>query len=363
MADMQPDGRAGREYDGLARVRERTPGWVEGRRPSRRFMLGKAVRDFFEDECWDRAASMTFFGVLSIPPLAVALVSVLAVMGEGKQSTQAMLEILRLLAPDDQALETVSQPALAVLNQPAAAVTLLVGLVTALWTASGYVGAFGRAMNRVYGVQEGRPLWRLTLWHLLTTVLLVSYAALVTLMLVVSGPVAEAVGQVLGVGRGALLVWEVARWPVLLAAAILVVAVLYYATPNVRHPRMRWISPGSVLALALAAVASYAFSFYVYVFGRFEVTYGRALAGIVVFFIWLWIINMSLLLGAELDAEIERARQLQAGIRADRAVQVPVRDSRASERAGRRRRQDEARSRSLRESHGWVDDDDLPHEE
>ncbi|MFH5821512.1 YihY/virulence factor BrkB family protein [Georgenia sp. AZ-5] len=335
----------------------RAEGPVQGRRPSRRFMLGRALRDFFADECWDRAAGLTFFGVLSIPPLAVALASVLAVVGQ-EETTGAMLGILRLLTPDDEALETVSEPVVAVLRHPGAGVSLVLGLLTALWMASGYVGSFGRAMNQIYGVDEGRPLWKLTLWHLLTTVVLVAFAALVALMLVISGPVTEAVGQVLGLGDVSVRVWEAARWPVLLLAAIVVVAVLYYATPNVRHPRFRWVSPGAVLALGLAALVSYGFSFYVEAMGnRFEISYGTALAGIVVFFVWLWIINMSLLLGAELDAEIERARQLQRGIRADRAVQVPVRDTRASERAARRRRADEARSRSLRESHGWFDDE------
>ncbi|MFD1506017.1 YihY/virulence factor BrkB family protein [Georgenia yuyongxinii] len=335
----------------------RPDGPVVGRRPSRRFMLGKAVRDFFSDDCWDRAAGLTFFSVVSIPPLAVAMASVLAVLGQGA-STQAVLDVLEILAPDDEALETVSQPVLAVLSHPGAGLSLVLGLLAALWVASGYVGSFGRAMNQIYGVAEGRPLWKLTLWHLVTTVLLVVFAALVALLLLVSGPVTRAVGQVLGLREVTVAVWEAARWPVLLAAATLVVAVLYFATPNVRHPRFRWFSPGAVLALVLAAVASYAFSFYVEIFGRFDITYGSALAGIVVFFIWLWIINMSLLLGAELDAEIERARQLQAGVRADSGVQMTVRDARAIERSARRRRSDEERSRSLRESHGWFHDED-----
>ncbi|MDD9207913.1 YihY/virulence factor BrkB family protein [Georgenia sp. 10Sc9-8] len=324
-----------------------------GRRPSRRFIAGKAVREFFADECWDRAAAMTFFSVLSIPPLAVALASLLALVGQGRSSTQAVLDILSRLTPDDEALETVTQPVLAVLEQPAAGLSLLAGVLTALWTSAGYVGAFGRALNTVYGVPEGRPLGKLLFWHLLTTVVLVVFAALVALMLVISGPVTEAIGDVLGLGDTVVLAWELARWPVLLLVAVLVVALLYYATPNVAHPRFRWISTGSVVALVIAAVVSYTFRLYVGMAGRFEITYGAALAGIVVFFIWLWIINMSLLLGAELDTEIQRARQLRAGVRADRAVQVPLRDARASERAAQRRQSDEDRARSLRESwHG-----------
>ncbi|MEE6295041.1 YihY/virulence factor BrkB family protein [Georgenia wangjunii] len=330
-----------------------------GRRPSRRFMAGKALREFFAHECWDRAASLTFFGVLSIPPVAVALVSVLTLIGQGETSTQAVLDILRQLTPDDEALASVTEPVLAVLNQPSAGITLVVGILTGLWLASGYVGAFGRALNRIYGVDEGRPLWRLLIWHLVTTVMLVAFGSLVALMLVVSGPVTHAIGDVLDLGDAVVLAWEVARWPVLLAAAILVVAVLYYATPNVRYPRFRWISPGAVVALAIAAAASYGLSFYVSAFGRFDISYGAALAGIVVFFLWLWIINMSLLYGAELDVQLERGRQLVAGVDADEGIRIDVRDSRASERAAQRRRADAARSRSLRASHGWADAEPL----
>lgn len=322
-------------------------------------MAGKALREFFAHECWDRAASLTFFGVLSIPPVAVALVSILSLVGQGETSTQAVLEILRQLTPDDEALESVTEPALAVLNQPAAGVTLVVGIVTGLWLASGYVGAFGRALNRIYGVDEGRPMWRLLVWHLLTTVMLVAFGSLVALMLVVSGPVTHAIGDVLDLGDAVVIAWEVARWPVLLVAAVLVVAVLYYATPNVRYPRFRWISPGSVVALAIAAVASYGFSAYVAAFGRFDISYGAALAGLVVFFVWLWIINMSLLYGAELDVQLDRGRQLVAGVQADEGIQVAVRDSRASDRAAARRRADAERSRSLRASHGWSDSEPL----
>lgn len=323
-----------------------------GRRPSRRLIMGKALRDFLADECWDRAAALTLFAVLSVPPLAIALASLLALLGRGGSGTGAVLEILATLTPDEEALETVSRPVLAVLEHPAAGSSFAVGLVTALWISSGYVGAFGRAMNQVYRVPEGRPMGLLMAWHLLTTVVLSGFSTLVVLVLVFSGPVAEAVGAVLDLGA-VVVAWELLRWPLLLVAAVAVVALLYYATPNVRHPRFRLVSPGSLLALGLSLAASYAFRLYIALAGRFEINYGAALAGIVVFIIWLWIINMALLLGAELDREVARAHQLVRGVRADRALQVEVRDTRASHRAEARRRADEARARSLRES--WSD--------
>ncbi|UNX55329.1 YihY/virulence factor BrkB family protein [Georgenia sp. TF02-10] len=322
------------------------------RQPYRRHVVAKAARQFLAHECWDRAAGMTFFAVLSVPPLAIALTSVLALLGEGRSGTAAVLEILAILSPDEEALETVSQPVLAVLRQPAAGVALLVGLVTAVWMSAGYVGALGRAINMIYGISEGRPMWKLQATHLLTTVVLLAFAILVVLLLVVSGPVARALGEVLGLGTTVVHVWEAVRWPMLLLAAVTVVAVLYYASPNIEPPRFRPVSPGAVLALLVAAVASFGLRLYVTTAGRFEINYGVALAGVVVFFIWLWIINMALLFGAEVDHEVERVRQLKAGIPADRDLRVRVRDTRASRRAARQRAADEARARNLREHWG-----------
>ncbi|HLT82671.1 MAG TPA: YihY/virulence factor BrkB family protein [Phototrophicaceae bacterium] len=332
-------------------VREPTARKV-GRRPSRRFMLGKAVRDFFADECLDRSAALTLFSVLALPPLTIMLTSILALVGQGPGGTDTMLEIIGLVAPDDESLAVISQPVRDVLEHPAAGWTLVIGVVTSLWIAAGYVGSFGRAMNRVYGVAEGRPGLQLIGWHLLTTLVLVAFAALVTLFAVVSGPVARAVGETLDI-RGAVTVWSLLRWPIAIVAGLVVVALLYYTTPNVRYPRFRLVSAGSLLAVGVALVASYAFELYVRLAGRFETTYGAALAGIVVLVLWLWLINISLLLGAELDRELARAKQLVGGVAADRSIQVDVRDHRASHRAEVRRLADEARARSLRES--WND--------
>ncbi|WP_413452032.1 YihY/virulence factor BrkB family protein [Georgenia phoenicis] len=323
-----------------------------GRRPSRRFMMGKALRDFLADECLDRSAALTLFSVLAIPPLVIMLTSVLALVGQGPASTDTMLEIVGQLAPDEEALEVISRPVRSVLEHPAAGWTLALGVGSSLWIAAGYVGSFGRAMNRIYGVEEGRPALRLLGWHLLTTLVLVVFATLVTLFAVVSGPVARAVGETLDL-EASVTVWELARWPVVLLAGLVVISLLYYTTPNVRYQRFHLVSPGSVLALGIALVASFGSQLYLRLAGYFETTYGATLAGIVVLVLWLWLINISLLLGAELDRELARARQLVSGVEADRAIQVDVRDRRASHRAAARRSADEARARSLRES--WSD--------
>lgn len=332
-----------------------------GDQHSRRHVLSRAVREFFADDCWDRAAALTFFGVLSISPTVVALALLLAVLGQREAGPEAVLDVVRQLTVDDDALDSGADLVLGALRPEASGWTIVVSVLTGLWMAAGYVGAFGRAINRIYGVDEGRPLWKLQLAHLLTTLMLGVFGTMVILMLVVSGPVAHAIGEALGLGTLSVQVWETAKWPVLVLAAVVAVAVLYYAAPNVAHPRFRWISPGAVVGLGIAAIASYAFALFVTAFGRFDITYGAALASIVAFFVWMWIVNMSLLFGAEMDAELERTRQLRAGIEADDTLQVAPRDTRASERAWTKRRQDIARARSLRARHGWVEveDDDV----
>uniref|UniRef100_UPI002B279710 YihY/virulence factor BrkB family protein n=1 Tax=Nocardioides sp. TaxID=35761 RepID=UPI002B279710 len=191
---------------------------------------------------------------------------------------------------------------------------------------SGYVGAFGRAMNRVYEIGEGRPVWKLRPLLLGLTAVMVVLAAAVLVALVVTGPAAEAVGSALGVGSTAVTVWGVAKWPVILAVVVIVVALLYYVTPNVEQPKFRWISVGAVFAIVVWAILSGAFGLYVANFASYNKTYG-ALAGVIVFLLWLWLTNLALLFGAELDSELERGRQLQAGIPAEDELQLPLRDT------------------------------------
>ena len=169
-------------------------------------------------------------------------------------------------------------------------------------------------MNRIYEVGEGRPIWKLRPVMLLVTLVTVVLVAVVALGLVVTGPAAQAVGDAIGLGSTAVTVWNIAKWPVLLAVVVLIVAMLYYATPNVQQPRFRWISVGALVAILVWVVASAAFGFYVANFSSYDKTYG-SLAGVIVFLLWLWITNLALLFGAELDAELERGRELQAGHR------------------------------------------------
>ena len=182
-------------------------------------------------------------------------------------------------------------------------------------------------MNRIYEIDEGRPIWKLRPAMLLLTVVLVVLAAAVLLALVLTGPVAESVGDAIGLGSTAVLVWQIAKWPVLLAVVILIVALLYYATPNVKQPKFRWVSVGAVLAIVVWILVSAAFGFYVANFSSYDKTYG-ALGGVIVFLLWLWLTNLALLFGAELDAELERGRELQSGLAAEETLQLPPRDTR-----------------------------------
>lgn len=348
---MTYDARAGE-----SRAQERMPDADDARKPdsptdlTRRswfYVMRKTIREFGDDHCTDLAAALTYYAVLSLFPAAIAVISLLGVVGQGQNSVDRVIEVLRpLVSPST--LSTV-QPALEhVATSPGAGIGLVVGIVGALWSASGYVGAFGRAMNAVYEIDEGRPFWKLRPLTLLVTLVALLLVACVLVMLIVSGPLADSIGTVIGLGSQAVTAWNIAKWPVLVVFVVLIVAILYHATPNVKQPRFRWLSVGAVVAIVVWVLASVAFAFYVKTFGSYDKTYG-SLAGAVVGLLWLWITNLALLLGAELDSELERGRQLQAGIAAERELQLPARDTRRIRKAHKKEQKDIARGRAIRE--------------
>ena len=298
--------------------------------------LTRAAGEFSKDQCTDLAASLTYFAVLSLFPALLAVVSLLGVFGQGQATVDAVMDLLEGAAPEET-LAALRGPIDALVNTPAAGIALVTGLAGALWSASGYVGAFGRAMNRIYEVEEGRPFWKLKPATLLLTAILLLLVCVAGLMLVVSGPVAAWVGDLVGLGATAVTVWGIAKWPVLALVVVVILAVLYGFSPNVKQPRFRWISVGAIVALLVWAVATVGFVFYVSNFSSYNATYG-SLAGVIVFLLWLWITNNALLFGAEVDAEIERARELRAGLPAEETVQLPPRDTTASDKAEEKRR-------------------------
>jgi len=318
-------------------------------KPSWQYIAKKTLREFTKDQCPDLAAALTYYAVLSLFPALLALVSLLGVFGQAEKTTSALLDIVQRIAPGST-VDIIRQPIEEVTNSPSAGFTLVIGIVVALWSASGYVGAFARAMNRVYEVDEGRPFIKLRLTMLAVTIVIVVIVAALGAMLVLSGPVAEAVGNAVGLGNAFVAVWDIAKWPIMVLLVVAAIAVLYYATPNVKQPKFRWMTMGSFIALVVFVLASLGFAFYVANFSNYNKTYG-AIGGVIVMLLWLWILNMSLLFGAEFDAETERGRQLQAGIEAEDTIQLPPRDTKQSEKLQEREEEDIRRGRELREQH------------
>lgn len=328
-----------------------SPGEIEKR--SWKYVLGKTLREFSADECTDLAAALTYYGVLSFFPGLIAVFSLLGLFGQGQGAADTILGIVESVAPGETAA-ALRGPIEQVASSPAAGFAFVTGLLLAIWSASGYVGAFGRAMNRIYEIEEGRPFWKLRPVLLLVTVITVILITAALTILVISGPIADAVGRALGVGEVVTTIWNIAKWPLLAFIVVLILAILYYATPNAKQPKFRWISLGALVAIVVLAVATAGFALYVANFSNYDRTYG-SLAGVVVFLLWLWIANLALLFGAEFDAELERGRQLQAGIEAEETIQLPARDTRKIEKAEAKEKKDIEEGRRIREQH---DDDD-----
>jgi len=340
-------GNAGQEPGAEAAGKPDTPAQLT--KPSWKYIARKTFREFTDDQCLDLAAALTYYAVLSLFPALLALVSLLGIFGQ-QGKTDELITVLSDMGAGSVA-DTIRAPLEQLTQNQAAGFALIIGVVGALWSASGYVGAFGRAMNRIYEIREGRPFWKLRPLMIVITLAAVILAGLVAIGLVISGPVARAIGDAIGLGETAVTVWNILKWPVLLGLAALAVAILYYATPNVRQPKFRWISVGAAVAIVTWVVASALFGVYVANFASYNKTYG-SLAGVIIFLLWLWITNLALLFGAELDAEMERGRQLQAGIPAEHDIQLPPRDTRVIEKTEAKDNEDVEQGRELRRSKG-----------
>ncbi len=327
------------------------------------YAFKQAWAEFRRDQCTDMAAALTYYAVLSLFPGLLVVMSLIGVFGEGESTTRELLDLVERIGQED-AVDQLRTPIQQMTETKAAGFALIISLAAALWTASGYVGAFGRAMNKIYEVDEGRPFWKLRPINLAITLVTVLLAAMVLLGLVVTGPFAQELGETIGVGDTAVTVWNIVKWPIMVLVVVLLVAVLYYATPNVRQPKFRWISVGAGLAILVWILASLAFGLYVANFGSYNKTYG-SLAGVIIFLLWLWLTNLALLFGAEVDAEMERARQLQAGLPAEETLQLPPRDTRRSEKEAAKLEALIEQGRELRERAAVTNGQspDGPHEE
>jgi membrane protein len=292
-------------------------------------VLKRTFKEFKDDNLTDWAAALTYYGVLSIFPALIVLVSVLGLIGSS--ATQPLIDNLGSVAPGPA--KDIFTDAIKNLqgSSGASGVFFVIGLVAAIWSASGYISAFMRASNAIYDIEEGRPIWKTLPVRVGLTVLLMVLTAISAVAVTLSGGLAKQVGNVVGLGDTAIQVWNIAKWPALVLFVSFMFAVLYWAAPNVKQPGFKWLSPGSVLAVIGWIIASVAFAFYVANFGSYNKTYG-ALAGPIIFLVWLWISNIMILLGAEFNAEIERGRRLEAGMRPeDKEPFAEPRDTRKME--------------------------------
>jgi membrane protein len=286
--------------------------------------LRRTLREFSADNMTDWAASLTYYGILSIFPALIAVVSILGLIGPS--ATKPLLANLGSFAPGPA--HQILQNALHGLTQSkgGAGVLFVVGILGAWWSASGYIGGFMRASNAIWDVEEGRPVWKTIPLRLGITLVVLVLLTASAIAVVVTGPLAARVGKLIGLGGTATTIWDIAKWPVLVVVVALILAILYYAAPNIRHPRFRWVTPGGVVAVVVWMIGSALFALYVSKFGSYNKTYG-ALGGVIIFLVWLWLTNAAILLGAELNAEVERGRQIEAGVPEDQEPFLEPRDA------------------------------------
>jgi membrane protein len=326
-----PDQRGGEEPDSPTDLSKRS--WWS--------VLTGAVREFRSDNVTDWAAALTYYGILALFPGLLVVVSVLGLLGES--ASRSLLENVGEIAPGGvrSFFQTVLDNAQE--HRATASVGAIIGIALAVWSASGYVAAFMRASNAIYGVEEGRPIWKTAPVRLAVTLAVVVMLIASAGIVLVTGRVADQVGQALGIGHAAVTAWDIAKWPVLLMIVSLMLALLYWACPNVRQSGFRWITPGGVVGVLIWLIASGGFAVYVANFASYNKTYGTV-AGVIVFLVWLWISNIAVLLGAEFDAELERQRAVAGGLHPDEPFVVPrdtrkldEDDQRVAEQVARRR--------------------------
>ncbi|SRR6266516_1531017 len=274
--------------------------------------LKRTLAELRDDNLTDWAAALTYYGLLSLFPALIALVSILGLVGDPRATTATITEVITAIGPDSAA-QTFAGPIESVASdRGTAGFAFVLGLAVALWSASGYVGAFIRASNVIYETREGRPFWKLRPLQIAVTLVMVVLMALLALGLVLTGPVVDAVAGPVGVGATAVTLWNIAKWPAMAAAFMAMVGVLYYASPNAKIRGFKWVTPGSLVAIAVWTIASAAFALYVANFGSYDKTYGT-LGGLVALLVWLWITNLAILFGHELNAELERGAEIEEG--------------------------------------------------
>ena len=325
-----------------------------------RYLFGRALREFGRDQCLDLAAALTYRSIFALFPALLAMVSIIGLTsrGQAEATTKFLTDSIEKYGSADVA-DMLRGPIEGLATTGGAGPLFAIGVLGAIWTASNYVVSFGRAMNRIYDVEEGRPAIVLRPAMYLLTVALLIGAIVCAFILVLSGPVARAIGNLFGLGDETLLLWDIAKWPVLVILVIGMIACLYYFTPNVKRDRFPWLSVGAATALLVLALATAAFGFYLANFANYNKTYG-SIGGVIALLLWIWIANSVLLFGAEIDAETERAKQLQSGLPAERSLQLPPRSVVASTKAAQKLEVDVQTGLNLRALANPITYEDVP---
>jgi membrane protein len=289
--------------------------------------LKRTAQEFQEDNLTDWAAALTYYGLLALFPALIALVSIVGLVANPQSTTNTLTDIVNKIGPDSAA-STFAGPVRQVTeSRGTAGFALIVSTLVALWSASGYLGAFIRASNVIYETREGRPFWKLRPLQLLLTLVIVLLLAVMALGIVLTGPIVSAVAEPVGISSTAVSIWNVAKWGVIALLFLLMIALIYYASPNVRQRGFAWITPGGVVALVVWLVASAGFGIYVSQFGSYNKVYG-SMAGVVIILIWMWLTNLAILFGHELNAERERDVQFEKGVPgAEKEIQLEPRDT------------------------------------
>ncbi len=329
-------------------------------RPVWKVAVKRAVAKFSQDQCTDKAAALTYFSMQSLFPGLIAVLSLINVFGNGKQTTQKLVEILAGIlgkSPSDPSLDKITTFIDNVNTTGGGWIALIIGVLASLWSASGYVGGFSRALNKIYEIGEGRPVWKLRPQLLLVTAVEVVLIIIVMVALVTSGSVAREIGKQIGLGHQAVQVWGIAKWPFVVFIVVFIIGMLYWATPNVAKMKRDIFSWGALFAFVIWVVGSVGLVLYVgFTQGSsYQKTYG-AFAGAIIFMLWLWITNLAMLFGAEMDAELIRTRQLRAGLDAEEIVQLPARDASGLEKKATKQRGLVAQAVALRD--GRLDEDE-----
>lgn len=321
-----------------------------------KYSLKRTLAEFGRDQCTDMAAALTYYTVLSIFPALIALVSILGLIGEADRVTGFFVTMVDDMTDGDpDVMATVDDVVGNITGVGGAGLGLAVGILLAIWTASNYVNAFSRAMNRIWEVEEGRSFLKLRPVIYAVTVVLILLVAAAGVMLVVSGPIARSLGNTIGLGETAVTVWNWVTPVVLILVAAAGIGLLYFATPNIRQPWSRWASAGALITIIVMIITTVGVAIYVMNFANYDATYG-ALASVIIFLFWVYLMNTVLLLGAELDAELERGRQLQSGIEAERTIMRPPRQSAGAEKKNAAYEKLVAAGSALRISKGGTSD-------